>query len=75
MRIVIVVELYHNLVDFMTKARVSLILKSQYYGIVSTSEHGIGEYRIDEHGIGEHKTSEHKTEKYETGKYGHLTIF
>ena len=65
MRIVIAVELYHNLVESLIKAQASSILRSQHYGMVRTGKHGISEHRIAEHGTGE----------YEISKYGHLIIF
>ena len=55
MRIVLAAELYHNLADSVTKAQISSILKSQYYGMVRIGEHGTGE-----HGTGKYKTSKYK---------------
>ena len=41
----LVAELYYNLADSMTKAQISSILQSQYYGIFRTDEYRMGKYQ------------------------------
>ena len=43
-RIVLAAELYHNLADYVIEAQISSTLKSQYYGMIKTGEHGTGKY-------------------------------